>query len=196
MKRQAGRYAFLLICLLCSVAAQAQFSANIFWTEQAGLPASETIYYNPSYALNWKDFKGTPDNNAPAAAITASGFGYKADFKSVGTKSQLNVAVYCYFSKKNSWVKPGRTTEYILNHEQHHFDISFIAANMFADRLKVAGINRSNYNSILPKVYNECVALMNKMQNEYDGQTKNGQLQEAQAQWNELVRTKVKAITR
>lgn len=183
---------FSLLLTLCS---PAQFSSNIYWTEQTTMPASETIYYTPSKALTWNDFKGKPDNNSVAAAITASGFGYKADFKSSGPRSQLNIGVYCYFNKKSSWVKPGKTTDYILTHEQHHFDISFLAAGIFLQKLKTAGINRQNYNTLLPKLYNECVALMNKMQNEYDGQTKNGQLRDIQAQWNDFVSAKVKAAT-
>ena len=166
------KYILPLVILFFSSGTYAQFSSNIYWTEQTTMPSSETIYFTSSKTLSWNDFKGRPDNSSPAAAITASGFGYKADFKSVGNKSQLNIAVYCYFSSKNSWVKPGKTTAYILNHEQHHFDISFIAAGFFMDKLKAAGFTRANYNALLPKIYNECVALMNKMQNEYDGQTK------------------------
>ena len=159
------------------------------------MPASETIYYNPERALVWKDFKGSPQDNSVAAAITASGFGYKADIKTTGSKSQMNIGVYCYFNKKNSWVKPGKTTDYILNHEQHHFDISFIAAMLFLEKLKTANITKGNYNALLPKLYNDCVALTNKMQNDYDGQTKNGQLKDAQAQWNDLVSARLKTVT-
>lgn len=189
------KYLLFSFSLLLTLSSQAQFSSNIYWTEQTTMPSSETIYYTSSNALTWNDFKGKPDNNSVAAAITASGFGYKADFKSNGTKSQLNIGVYCYFNKKSSWVKPGKTTDYILTHEQHHFDISFLAAGIFLEKLKTAGITRQNYNAILPKLYNECVALMNKMQNEYDGQTKNGQLKDIQAQWNDYVSAKVKAAT-
>jgi hypothetical protein len=191
------KYIFLLLfSSVISAAVMGQFSSNVYWTEQTTLPSSETIYYNPVRALSWNDFKGKPDNNSVASAITASGFGYKADFKSVGPRSQLNVAVYCYFNKKNSWVKEGKTTSYILTHEQHHFDISFLAAGLFMEKLKAAGITRSNYNVLLPKLYNECVAIMNKMQNDYDSQTKNGQLRDIQSQWNELVSTKLKAATK
>lgn len=190
------RYILSALLSFISLSSFAQFSSNIYWTEQTNMPAGETIYYSSSKPLSWKDFKGTPDNNSVAAAITASGFGYKADFKSTGGKSQLNIAVYCYFSKKNSWVKPGKTTEYILTHEQHHFNISFIAANFFMDKLRTAGITRANYNVLLPKLYNECVAIMNKMQNDYDGQTKNGQLKDVQAQWNDYVSAKIKIATK
>ena len=187
------KYFLLPVLLFFSFGAFAQFSSNVYWTEQTNMPPGETIYFTSSKALTWNDFKGRPDNSSVAAAITASGFGYKADFKSLGNKSQLNIAVYCYFSKKNSWVKPGKTTDYILTHEQHHFNISFLAANIFLEKLKTAGITKTNYNVLLPKLYNECVALMNKMQNEYDGQTKNGQLKDVQEQWNDYVTAKVKA---
>ncbi|RYY68958.1 MAG: hypothetical protein EOO13_10880, partial [Chitinophagaceae bacterium] len=142
------KYFFLSFSLLLSLSGFAQFSSNIYWTEQTNLPVSETIYYDPSSLLSWKDFKGKVVEASPAAAITASGFGYKADFKSVGSKSQLNVGVYCYFSKTNSWVRPGKNSDYVLNHEQHHFDISFIAATMFLEKLKTAGITKANYNSV------------------------------------------------
>ncbi|MBC7936240.1 MAG: hypothetical protein H7Y86_12895 [Rhizobacter sp.] len=190
------KYFLISFILFFSISSYAQFSSNIYWTEQTTMPSPETIYYTSAQTLSWNDFKGRPDNNSPAAAMTASGFGYKADFKSVGNSSQLNIAVYCYFSKKNSWVKPGKNTAYILNHEQHHFNISFISADLFLGKLKSAGLTKANYNTLLPKLYNECVTLMNKMQNEYDGQTKNGQLKDVQDQWNEFVGAKVKAATK
>ncbi len=160
------------------------------------MAGSETVYYSSQRPLVWSDFKGKPENGSIAAAMTASGFGYKADFKNTGTASQLNVAVYCYFNKNSSWVKPGKTTSYILAHEQQHFDISFIAAAMFFEKLKSSGINKSNYNVMLPRIYNDAVALMNRMQQEYDGQTKNGQLREEQARWSAYLDQQLKTITK
>lgn len=190
------KYILIVVVLLQAAAAKAQFALNVYWTEQTTMANSETVYYSTERPLVWNDFKGRPDNSSIAAAMTASGFGYKADFKSLGPKSQLNVAVYCYFNKNSSWVKPGKTTTYILGHEQQHFDISFIAAAMFFDKLKNAGINKSNYNVMLPKIYNDAVALMNKMQQEYDGQTKNGQLKEEQARWSAYLDQQLRAITK
>ncbi|MFT3981403.1 MAG: hypothetical protein QM687_13085 [Ferruginibacter sp.] len=160
------------------------------------MPASETIYYSSSRLLKWSDFKGQPDQSSVAAAITASGFGYKADFKSSGGKAQLNVGVYCYFNKTGSWVKQGKTTTYILNHEQQHFDISYIAAGIFFQKLKTCSITKDNYKTLLPKIYNDCVALMNKMQNDYDSQTKNGQLKDEQAKWDAYIDKQLEQPTR
>jgi hypothetical protein len=160
------------------------------------MPSSDVIYYNKARPLSWKDFKGNPDAASQASAMTASGFGYKADYKNVGSITNINVSVYCYFNKNNSWVKPGRTTGYILNHEQQHFDISFIAASIFFERLKTASITKSNYNVVLPNLYKECCTIMNKLQDEYDGQTKNGQLKDEQERWNTYLKEKIKVFTK
>ena len=190
------RYLFILILFSFSFFTRAQLSTSIYWTEQTTMPASEVIYYSTSRPLIWQDFRGNPDAASRASAMTASGFGYKADYKNVGSKTNINISVYCYFNKNNSWVKTGRTTNYILNHEQHHFDISFIAANLFIEKLKAASITRRNYNVILPNLYTECCSIMNRMQDEYDSQTKNGQLKEEQERWNNYLKEKIKVFTK
>jgi hypothetical protein len=190
------RYLFFLLFSSFSFLGRAQFTTNIYWTEQSSIPASEVIYYSKTRPLGWKDFRGNPDAASPASAMTASGFGYKADYNNVGPKTTINISIYCYFNKKNSWVKPGRTTEYILNHEQQHFDISFIAASLFFEKLKTTSLNKSNYNLVLPNLYKECCTIMNKMQDEYDGQTKNGQLKDEQERWNNFLRNKIKVVTK
>jgi hypothetical protein len=177
-------------------AAKAQLSVNVFWTEQSGLNPQEIIYYNPMKNLVWPDFKGTPGPPSAVAAITSSGFGYKANMQSSGGKGQINISVYCYFSKDKSWVKPGKTTAYILNHEQHHFDVSFLAAGIFMEKVKSANLTLSNCNTLLPKLYKECCEFMNKMQDDYDGQTKNGQLADQQAKWNKFFNERVSLVTR
>ena len=108
----------------------------------------------------------------------------------------LNIQVYCYFNKNKSWVKPGRNTAYILSHEQHHFDITYICATIFVDKLRGTVFNNANYSTRLPEIYNESCDIMNKMQNDYDGQTKNGQVKAEQARWNALIVEKIRAATR
>jgi hypothetical protein len=190
------RYQFLLIILLLSFAANAQITTNINWTEKTQMPASQVIYYNPSQKLQWPDFKGEPTTTGIVAAITMSGFGYTASMKRNGNKGEINIGVYCYFSKEKSWVKPGKTTVYILNHEQHHFDISYIAASIFVSRLRNTDITTGNINSVLPKIYKECCDIMNKMQDDYDGQTKNGQLKDIQEKWNIQLNDKLSEFTK
>jgi hypothetical protein len=189
-------FVFFCIFFCLSSAASAQLKVNIYWTEQTNYPATDVLYYNSRKSLLWKDFVGKPVDVSPAAAITASGFGYKADMKRLGNEGQLNIAVYCFFNKNNSWVKTGKNTSYILNHEQHHFDISFIAANHFMNQLKSASFSFTNYNALLTAMYTESNQFMNKMQKEYDGETKNGQLREEQSKWDALISTQLQALTK
>ncbi len=179
-----------------SANAHAQLATNVYWTEQSGMPASGVIYYQPYNNLQWTDFTGTPNTGGNVAAITLSGFGYKASIKNNGSKGQLNIGVYCYFSKDKSWVKPDKKTGYILNHEQHHFDITFIAASVFADKIKNTVITTGNYNALLPRIYKECCDLMNKLQDDYDGQTKNGQVKNVQEKWNDYLNKRLAVVTK
>ena len=179
-----------------AVKVPAQFVTNVYRTEQSGMDLNDIIYYNPAKSLVWKDFKGDPVEGGPVAAITSSGFGYKADMKTSGGKGQINVAVYCYFSKGKSWVKPGRTTPYILNHEQHHFDASYLASTLFMEKVKAILLTPANCNTVLPRLYRECCDMMNKLQNDYDGQTKNGQLPEIQEKWNGFFMQRIPLLTK
>ncbi len=189
------KYSFLFIALLVSGIARAQFTTNVYWTEKTTLPANEVIYFNSNIRLTWKDFRGTPVASSRAAAITASGFGYKADVKTSGSKGQINIGVYCFFNKNNSWVKEGKTTDYILSHEQNHFNISYLAAQLFVEKLKAASLTNSNYKELLPRIYTETCDIMNKMQTDYDGQTKNGQVKEMQYKWDDFLSKKLNSLT-
>ena len=191
------RYSFLLFFVfLFSANAFSQVSVNVYWTEQTEMDKKNTIYYSPDNNLVWADFKGTPGPPSRVGAITASGFGYKANMHSSGGKGEINISVYCYFNKEKSWVRPGKTTPYILNHEQHHFDVSYLAAGIFVNKVKNAVITTSNINVLLPRIYKECCDLMNKMQDDYDGQTMNGQLEDKQQKWNNFFAEKLPLITR
>ncbi len=171
-------------------------AVNVYWTNDSGMRTDDVIYYDPAARVEWPDFKGAPGPVSPVAAITNSGFGYKADMRSSNGKAEINIGVYCFFSKDKSWVRHGKTTSYILNHEQHHFDVSYLAANLFIDKVRNTELSYADCNTVLPKLYRECCDIMNKMQNDYDAQTENGQLDEVQEKWNNFFKEKLLLIPR
>ncbi len=164
-----------------------QLQVNVKWAQPRSIETKDTIYYNPAYKLDWDDFKGKPVENHRALAITSSGFGFTAGFSSKNGRSSLNINVYCYFSKNNSWVRTNQGTDYALNHEQHHFDVSYIATCLFFKKLKEAKFTNGNYSEVLERLYKESTDEMERLQNQYDGSTKNGQLKDVQAQWNNKI---------
>lgn len=174
----------------------AQFHTQVEWTKHTSMFSNDVLYYERDNKLVWEDFRGIPVDKGRTAAVTMSGFGYNANMHSSGQNGDLTIQVYCFFQKDKSWVKPEKTTSYILNHEQHHFDISFLAAKMFIDRIKNVSLTRNNYNNLLPKIYDEYIERMNKMQDEYDSQTKNGQEKNLQEKWNRFIDEKITLLTK
>ncbi len=160
---------------------------NVYWVKESNLAPNETIYYNPAQLLTWADFTGAPNLGGNVAALTMSGFGYKAAMTNAAGRGQINIGVYCYFSKPKSWVKPNRKNEYILKHEQNHFDITYIAANIFVQKLREQVITPANINQIIPKIYRECCDIMSKMQDDYDDETNHGQTDREQYRWDALI---------
>ena len=190
MKYLSGLFALLIVN-----AAQAQISTNIYFTSSTDLPATETIYYAKNRKLTWMDFTGEPVLTGNVGAITMSGFGYKASLKKAGDKGQLNIAVYCYFTKNKSWVKPNAKTGYILLHEQGHFDISYLASQLFIQKAKELSNDAISCNKSLPDLYKSVIAQMHKMQNDYDTQTMNGREEVAQEKWNRFFAEQLLAVT-
>ena len=190
------KYVQLVFLFFTSHALHAQLNTKVEWTQQTSMAASDVIYYTPQNKLIWENFRGTAVEGGRTAAITMSGFGYTANMHSSGQKGQLDIQVYCFFNKNRSWVKSGRNTAYILTHEQHHFDVSYIAANIFIDKIQSAVLTNANYNTLLPRIYDECIAIMNKMQDDYDNQTKNGQEKVIQEKWNKFIDDKIAIITK
>lgn len=189
------KYFLIIVFLLAGNYASAQFSVSVEWEAVSPVNSGDTIYYNSDRKLTWPDFKGKPNAASPAAAITESGFGYKMSMNSIGNRTTVVIKVFCYFNKNHSWVKRGMNSDYALLHEQHHFDITFINACLFVKKVRKAALNKNNFNSLVDKIHDECFAAMDKMQDEYDGQTSNGRLKNIQAIWNKKIDSQLATLT-
>lgn len=186
------KYFYSGLFLLLTSTGYSQIFTTVQW--QASAPLGDTILYQPGQNLTWKDFQGDPERKSVAIAITASGFGFSMSMKSRNGKTTLMITVNCFFNKKNSWVKQGMKSDYALLHEQHHFDITYIAVCLFVKKLKAANFTLSNYSALIDKINDESYAGLEKMQNDYDGQTKNGQLKDVQAEWNKKIDQQLAAL--
>ncbi len=181
------RYLLSFILFLLSSNAYAQFTTVIEWRSINTDNSGDTIFYDPDRKLDWNDFKGTPVESSIAAAITESGFGYRMSMQSKNGRTTVNITVFCYFNKMRSWVKPGMDSDYALTHEQHHFDITYINTCLFIRKLRAAGFTSKNFGDLVDKIYNESYHALNKMQDDYDGDTQNGRLKRMQFAWNKKI---------
>lgn len=181
---------FFIFCLISvlSIAATAQNLQVVVNYETADPTLHKpTIFYSPATKLNWNDFKGKPDLDDDAAAITNAGIGFRMSFHSEGDMATLNIAVSCNFSKTDSWVKDNRKTAYILNHEQHHFDIAYLQAMLFIQNLKASKYTQKNFSKIIEKLYTDAQESLVNVQTAYDTETKHSQITAVQEIWNKKI---------
>lgn len=157
-------------------------------------PSNDTIYYDIDRPLTWDDFQGAPDYNSRGGAITASGFAFSANMNTAGRDTYLNVRVYTFFSKKNSWKKQNINSSYHLMHEQHHFDITRISAEKFYYELKNANFTVNNYNKLLPELFNKAFEENSDLQQRYDSETHHSINTSEQLKWNNKIDREIRSL--
>lgn len=142
----------------------------------------ELIHWSDAQRLTWKDYKGQVDRNSGAAASTATYLGIDYNFSPRG----LTYKITCSFSKNKSWGL--HKTDYILSHEQAHFDIAEIFARKLNKKMIAYKFDRKNYKSDLRKIYEEVLNEKDEMQNKYDEETNHSINKEKQDEWLKKIR--------
>ncbi|SMO83654.1 DUF922 domain-containing protein [Solitalea koreensis] len=155
----------------------------------------DTVFYSFDRPLSWNDFSGKSRSQNNNAAMSFTGFGYQARISSREDTLRIRIEIMVYFQKSASWVLSGYHTDYVLAHEQLHFDIARIAAENFKNKLKVReDFNYQDADSIMQYEYLEAYREMNKLQDAYDTETRHGLDKEAQAKWQKKVKAEVFGI--
>jgi len=183
----------LSFCIITSVAVAQKVDTDIRYSTT---PADDNIIcYIPGNKLIIDDFNGRPAENSAAVAITSSGFSFKAGFKSSGSKATLIITISCNFDKNLSWMKAHGKNDYVLMHEQHHFDISYLSTMAFIKKLKQADFTIDNYREKLQALHTAAMQEMEQLQHQYDGETNNGQLKEKQLAWSKKINERLVEVT-
>jgi hypothetical protein len=138
---------------------------------------TEFINWNESNKLIWDDFKAAPQKNGDVAALTATHLGFS--YTMVNGKISYNIE--CRFEKNRSWglVK----NDWILQHEQGHFDIAEIFARKLFKAISEYSFNRNSFQQDLNSIYKNIVAEKEKSQLEYDAETDFSRNKNSQEKW-------------
>jgi hypothetical protein len=146
------------------------------------------IDWSADRKLTWDDFKATPDVNSPNAALT--GTNIKFDF-SYSSTDGFKYHITCQFDKNSSW---GRIkTDYILSHEQGHFDIAEIYARRLNEALKEYKPDVGKANKEVNKIYEKVMHELSAAQALYDRETNFSINKEEQARWLIKIRDELKS---
>ena len=137
----------------------------------------ELISWHPDKKLTWADYKGTPKPESDAVASTATYLGIEYNF----SNKNFGYKITCSFSKTRSW--GSHKTDYILSHEQGHFDIAEIFARKLNWRMSEYRFNKNSFQTDLKKIYDEITLEKETMQNDYDRETNHSIKRDKQAEW-------------
>ncbi|MBC7949145.1 MAG: DUF922 domain-containing protein [Chitinophagaceae bacterium] len=137
----------------------------------------ELIDWNKSRYLSWSDYKGSPNPNSDAAAATTTYLGIEYNVGQNG----FTYKIQCKFSKTKSWGKS--KTDYILQHEQGHFDIAEIFARKLNKKMSQYEFKQSSYRKDLKEIYDEVTNEKEETQNKYDRETDHSRKKEQQGEW-------------
>lgn len=156
-------------------------------------PENEMVMsWRDDLKLTWNDFKGTQNIQSDAVAVTASGitFGYsvrKANSKIV----DFTVSVEAHFYPEKSWVVKALANDYILAHEQLHFDITELHVRKFRQQISTVKVSQ-HLGSELDRLHKSINKELATMQNQYDTESNNSINKEVQIKWVTFVKKELK----
>jgi hypothetical protein len=149
---------------------------------------NDTLSWSDARKLTWEDFKARPDNNSTNAALTSSGIEFKYGYNN----GKFSYTIDCMFEKKKSWGKV--RTDYILAHEQGHFDISEIHARKLNKALQSYSFNIVTAAKDISAVYDKLMKDQTDMQNFYDDETNYSRNKERQSAWLEKIKKELENL--
>jgi len=171
---------FLIIILLISSAVLAQ-------------EKQEKIRWQQDRPLTWKDFKALPDDSNSYSANTNSGISYTWSYSTSSGTPILEHEVFSNFYPQLSWVKEIENEQYLLAHEQLHFDISELHARKLRKALEQYEIGR-NIRQDLKRIYQKIEAERTAMQNKFDKETSHSEFREAEMKWRKFIQQELKKL--
>src|SRR5688500_14674530 len=139
------------------------------------------IERTPDWRLTWQDFKAQPDKNSTNAALTSSSINIEFGYNNTGLKYNIK----CRFDQNLSW---GRIkNDYILAHEQGHFDIAEIHARKLHKSLKAYKFNMRTVGKDVNEIYGAVMKEHHAYQSQYDSETDYSRNVEKQGQWRDKI---------
>jgi hypothetical protein len=151
-----------------------------------------TLMWRDDLKLTWNDFKGEKNRETDAVAVTASGITFSYSVRKSNTRIvDYKAIIEAHFYPNKSWVIKQLADEYILAHEQLHFDITELHVRKFRRQISDVKVSQS-LGSVLDKLHLNINKELAAMQNQYDSESNNSINTEAQAKWIVFVAKELK----
>jgi hypothetical protein len=155
---------------------------------------NEKVSWDKEKSLNWSDFKASPKKHLPYKANTNSGLSFSWNSTESSSGIVLNYEVGSNFYPYRSWVKEIEEVEYLLAHEQLHFNITELHARKLRKALenyKPSGKMKKE----LDVIYSEIEKQRRQMQTQFDKETKHSINKEAEFKWRQFVKQELEKLS-
>jgi hypothetical protein len=178
---------FVLSALVLSFSGRPAFElkkavVTTFKDSTAGMaPERDVIPWETDKRLIWDDFLCEPRIGTDAVASTSTSLGIAYQL----TDGQLKYHITCYFNKEKSWGL--MKTDYILAHEQGHFDITEVFARRLNEALQNYQFNKKTFKKDIGQMYQAIVSQKEEYQKTYDAQTDHSRNRKVQYDWLEKI---------
>lgn len=143
------------------------------------------IYWSKDKPLTWADFTGKILKGNPHDAYTDSGIDFKYSYSS--KEQMLVIDLLTNFVKNKSSVKSDKKVDYLLNHEQRHFDISEIFTRKFRKNITEEKFKEKNFTKKLEGLSDRYLGELRKYQDLYDKETEHSKNKKQQTDWDERI---------
>lgn len=142
----------------------------------------QVIHWEESNPLSWNNFIGRTKSGSSISALTASAIEYAYECKG----NSIDVTVKAIFIPEESWVKADAMNDYVLGHEQLHFDITEIYARKLRKELE-SKLTTCRDISRIESIASVVIKEWKKEQAKYDADSRHSMDKELQALWEEKV---------
>lgn len=149
--------------------------------------SDDSLLWSDDLKLTWNDFKGEQNRESNAVAVTASGITFSYKVRKANSRIiDFTPIVEAHFYPEKSWVKLELADDYILAHEQLHFDITELHVRKFRKQISALKITQ-NLGSILDRLHQNINKELSEMQHHYDSESNNSINKEAQSKWENFI---------
>lgn len=137
--------------------------------------------------VEWSDFTGEVDRASKFAAWTywVTSYSFPAP-KIYGNGVRVNISVRL-FLRADSWVRPGKQTARLLNHERGHYRIGMICANEIEQTINSKEFSKNNYHKEIDAIYWQIIEKYKALGKQYDAETNHFNNQEQQKIWDKKI---------
>ncbi|HEX7868482.1 MAG TPA: DUF922 domain-containing protein [Chryseobacterium sp.] len=150
--------------------------------------SAQKINWSEDQKLVWDNFKSKTNNlgGSTVVAYTHCGWEYSA-ITSSDPKVPVKIEIQTIFNEDKSWKDDKRINDYVLVHEQKHFDIAEIHARKLRKEVSEKIKTTSEYNKFFKTIYAKISSEYKQFQATYDRITEHGMNKKKQAEYNILI---------